>query len=199
MLEDRPGLKDRLEALCAFTAIAIGGVAGVEMVIGAGFDSFMPGDEVREVAPSAYVQVREGFWDTSARVIPLSSTEPYFMGDDYRDYAAYEEQDLVGGSDSVRESYGDAPEMNDLYAEIEALYAENADYARDAAYDSSWQAGEDRYVDEMNVTDDLVEMGQTPGGYADAYANYESDTAAPPTPETLQAIEASAAGTAAPL
>jgi hypothetical protein len=212
MLKTHPGLKDRLEALAAFTGIALGAVAGVELVIGAGFDPLMPGDEVREVAPSAYVQVAEGFWDSQARVIPLSSTEPYFMGDDYVQYAVYDEQELAGGyadRDAPASGYPDASDMDALYAEIEALYAENADFAADSErdYDSSWRSGEGaRYVDEMNVADDMGEQGYGAGGYADAIVPYEDAPASDepemrgaPAPDELQAVEPTASETAAPL
>jgi len=95
-----PGLKDRLQALCAFSGIALGAVAGFEMVIGAGFDPLMPGDELREVAPSTYVQVADGFWD-DGRVIALASTEPFFMGDDYLEATSASEALLDGGVDDA--------------------------------------------------------------------------------------------------
>lgn len=41
-LQHRPILRDRLSALAVFTGIALGGVSGIEMVIGAGFDPITP-------------------------------------------------------------------------------------------------------------------------------------------------------------
>jgi hypothetical protein len=207
-----PGLKDRLQALGAFTGIALGAVAGVEMVIGAGFDPLMPGDELREVAPSAYVQVADTFWD-GARVIPLSSTEPYFMGDDYLEVASASDSLLDGGVDDASAPDGgypdddyylsaDAPDLDALQAEIERLYAETADFARDVEYDSSWRSGQgERFVDQMNVAEKMGEHGYSAGGYADAQANLETEEPVlrgAPTPEDLQAIEPSASESASP-
>lgn len=206
-----PGLRDRIEALGAFTGIAIGAVAGVEMVIGGGFDVLMPGDELRQVAPSAYVQVADGFWDSRAQVIPLSSTEPYFMGDDYYEFAASADTALSGGYEDTAAPDGDyppAPDMDALNAEIEALYAETANFARDVqrddAYDSSWGSNEGgRYKDELNVADNMGDAGYAAGGYADAYAAFQSEERASeqriaPAPRDLQAVEPIASESASP-
>jgi hypothetical protein len=46
-----PVLRDRLNALAVFTGIALGGVSGVEMVIGGGFDTLTPGFAYQADAP----------------------------------------------------------------------------------------------------------------------------------------------------
>lgn len=208
-----PGLKDRLQALCAFSGIALGAVAGFEMVIGAGFDPLMPGDELREVAPSTYVQVADGFWD-DGRVIALASTEPFFMGDDYLEATSASEALLDGGVDDADLPEGgypaddyyldvQSPSAEELQAEIERLYAETAAFARDVGYDSSWRSRRgERFVDAMNVAEKMGEAGYSAGGYADAQANLEREQSAlsgAPTPEDLQRIEPSVSESASPL
>lgn len=121
-LDRRAKLHDRLKALGAFTGIAIGAVAGFEMVIGGGFDSITPPTEVREVAPSRYVAVQHVPWSSELRVIPLSSTEPLFAGELTQVETASDR--LAGGYDDPA-----APDMafpqideDELYREIAALY-----------------------------------------------------------------------------
>jgi hypothetical protein len=119
MLENRPFLKDRLKACGVFTGIAIAGISGFEMVIGAGFDILTPGREIREVAPSSYVEVDRSPWFSDARVIPLSSTEPMFIGD-----TARTEERLAGRYDDERAPDRRVAEVSDrnLHRQIEALY-----------------------------------------------------------------------------
>jgi hypothetical protein len=49
-----PTLRDRLKAFAVFTGIAIGGVAGVEMVIGGGFDTITPAFAFEASAPRTW-------------------------------------------------------------------------------------------------------------------------------------------------
>ena len=119
MLENRPILKDRLHACGVFTGIAIAGISGFEMVIGAGFDVLTPGREIREVAPSSYVEVDRSPWFADARVIPLSSTEPLFIGDDGR-----ADERLAGRYDDDNAPDGHFTDVSDdnLQRQIEELY-----------------------------------------------------------------------------
>lgn len=125
--QDRRALiQDRLKALGAFTAIAIGAVAGFEMVIGGGFDSIPLAPEVREVAPSRYVTVYQAPWSSEARVIPLSSTEPLFAGG----FAEIDTpaEGLAGGYDdpsAPEMAYADVSE-DEVREQIDALYAGDA-------------------------------------------------------------------------
>lgn len=122
-------LHDRLKALGAFTGIAIGAIAGFEMVIGGGFDSISFSPEVREVAPSNYVTVHQAPWSPEARVVPLSSTEPLFAGDFYEDDGPAER--LEGGHDdssAPQTAYVDMNEAN-IRAEIDALYEDRPAYS----------------------------------------------------------------------
>lgn len=130
-------LEDRLKALGAFTTIAIGAVAGFEMVIGGGFDSISFPPELREVAPSNYVAVHQAPWSPDARVVPLSSTEPLFAGDFFAVDGPAER--LVGGYDDASApdlAYADANEQV-IRAEIEALYEGRSAYTEVSIEDVS--------------------------------------------------------------
>jgi hypothetical protein len=118
-------LHDRLKALGAFSAIAIGAVAGFEMVIGGGFDFITPAPEVREVAPSRYVTVHQVPWSSQLQVIPLSSTEPLFAGEVAVETAS---DSLAGGYDDPSAPDMAFPEIDEdeLYRQIAALYANDA-------------------------------------------------------------------------
>lgn len=130
-------LHDRLKALGAFTTIAIGAVAGFEMVIGGGFDSISFPPELREVAPSNYVSVHQVPWSPEARVVPLSSTEPLFAGDFFVSEAAAAES-LAGGYDDAsapQAAYIDMNEAN-VRAEIDVLYEASANYQDEPAVEA---------------------------------------------------------------
>lgn len=115
-----PVLKDRLLALGTFSGIAVAAVAGVELVIGGGFDFLLPGEEIRQIAPSAYVQVVNEPWAEQTRLVPLSSNEYMFAGEDQ----PVSEERLVGASDDVDAPRGSYPASDEeLYANINALYA----------------------------------------------------------------------------
>lgn len=115
-----PVLKDRLLALGTFSGIAIAAVAGVEMVIGGGFDFLLPGEEIREVAPSAYVQVVDDPWADHTRLVPLASNEYLFAGETQ----PISDDRLAGASDDADAPQGSYPASDEeLYANIEALYA----------------------------------------------------------------------------
>lgn len=115
-------LQDRLKALGAFTGIAIGAIAGFEMVIGGGFDFITPRTEVREVAPSRYVAVQHVPWSSQAQIIPLSSTEPLFAGD-FADVQTASD-DLAGGYDDATSPDMAFPDVNEdqIRAQIASLY-----------------------------------------------------------------------------
>jgi hypothetical protein len=133
MLEDRPILKDRLQALGVFSGIAIAAVAGFELVISGSLDFITPGQEIREVAPSSYVQVMDSLWSSGTQLVALSSTEPYFV-DDYHDARA--DRDLVGGYDDEAApdgGYPEAPSEDELYADIQALFDEMDAYRAERA------------------------------------------------------------------
>lgn len=118
-LDQRAHFHDRLKALGAFSGIAIGAVAGFEMVIGGGFDFITPAPIVREVGPSRYVTVHQVPWSSEMQIIPLSSTEPLFAG------GFILTDTLAGGYDDPVAPEGAYPEVDDdqLYARIGALYA----------------------------------------------------------------------------
>jgi hypothetical protein len=122
-LDRRALLRDRLKALGAFTGIAIGAIAGFEMVIGGGFDFMTPRMEVREVAPSRYVTVQQVPWSPQALVVPLSSTEPLFAGEFVEVETASDA--LAGGYDDPAAPEMAFPEINEdeIRAQIAALYA----------------------------------------------------------------------------
>lgn len=124
-LDRRALLHDRLKALGAFTGIAIGAIAGFEMVIGGGFDFITPRTEVREVAPSRYVTVQQVPWSPHATVIPLSSTEPLFAGEYVVETASDE---LAGGYDDPSAPEMAFPEVNEdeIRAQIATLYANDS-------------------------------------------------------------------------
>ena len=125
-------VKDRLKALGAFSCIAIGAVAGLEMVIGGGFDFINLGAEVREVAPSRYVAVYQAPWSPEARVVALSSTEPLFAGE-YIQVDTPADR-LAGGYDDPAAPDMAYPEIDedDLYHRIAALYESSGPSYEDA-------------------------------------------------------------------
>ncbi len=122
-LERRAKLHDRLKAFGAFTGIAIGAVAGFEMVIGGGFDFMTPAPEVRELAPSRYVTVQQVPWSSQMRVVPLSSREPLFAGEPIEVETSADR--LAGGYDDPDVPQIAFPEVSEeeIRAHIEALYA----------------------------------------------------------------------------
>jgi hypothetical protein len=146
MLEDHPVLKDRLLATGVFSGIAIAAVAGFEMIISGGFDFLMPGAEVREVAPSAYVTVMEVPWSPQGRVIPLSSNEPLFA----EDLAPASAEDLAGGHEDAAAPQGRYPErtQEDIYADVAALYEDAA--AEPAQYETA-EYEPDMWADEQSA------------------------------------------------
>lgn len=119
-------MQERLKALGAFSCIAIGAVAGLEMVIGGGFDFINLGPDVRAVAPSNYVTVYQAPWSSETRVVSLSSTEPLFAGDFM--LVGTESDRLNGGYDDAAAPEGGYPDAddNDLYRQIAALYEDDA-------------------------------------------------------------------------
>jgi len=125
VLDNHPVLKDRLKACGVFSGIAIGAVAGFEMVITGGFDFITPGREIRQVAPSSYVTVVQEPWGQRARFVPVTSREPLFAGS-ASEYA----EPLEGGaapSPQPRHEHAYAPVSEDeLVREIEALYSAQA-------------------------------------------------------------------------
>jgi hypothetical protein len=124
--ERRARFHDRLKALGAFTGIAIGAIAGFEMVIGGGFDFITPAPIVHEIAPSRYVTVHQVPWSSEMQVVPLSSTEPLFAGFVQTDVPS---DGLAGGYDDPRSPDAHYPDIDDeqLYARIDALYADTSE------------------------------------------------------------------------
>jgi hypothetical protein len=154
MLDDSPILKDRLMALGTFSGIAVAAVAGFEMVIGGGMDFLMPGQEIRAVAPSSYVQVVDTPWVDQTRLVPLSSNEYLFAGET----APTAEERLVGGRDDADAPQGSYPDVSedDLYADIDALYQrQGLDAPAVEDIDANSGADEDEpyvlYVDEKKA------------------------------------------------
>lgn len=146
MLDDRPILKDRLMALGTFSGIAVAAVAGFEMVIGGGMDFLMPGQEIRAVAPSSYVRVVDTPWAEQTRLVPISSNEYMFAGED----APFPEERLAGAYDDADAPQGSYPSVSEeeLYANIEALYArQDAEYAvEEVSYETQPTQDEEPYV-----------------------------------------------------
>lgn len=130
MFEDRPVLKDRLQATATFSGIAIAAVAGFEMVIAGGFDFLTPGSEIRPVAPSSYVAIERAPWSPEMRVIPLSSREPLFAGAvEPIEVERPSAPPLAGGPRrDAPAPVRSAPALieQDIYRQIEQLYAGEA-------------------------------------------------------------------------
>jgi len=167
--EDRRARRnDRLKALGAFTGIAVGAVAGFEMVIGAGFDFITPSPIVREVAPSSYVTVHQVPWSSDLQIIPLSSTEPLFAGGLIAVDTPSDR--LVGGYDDPNGPDMAYPEIDEdrLYARIDALYASTSepDYT-DASitYEDAPAVDEEAEEDPYAEAEAMVE--EALGDYAD--------------------------------
>lgn len=75
MLDAHPVLKDRLTAAAVFTGIAIGAVAGFELVITGGFDFLLPSTQAT-AAPMVqveYVDVTVASYEAGAEALPVSS------------------------------------------------------------------------------------------------------------------------------
>lgn len=132
-MDRRARVHDRLKALGVFTGIAIGAVAGIEMVIGGGFDFLTPAPIVREVAPSSYVTVHQVPWSSEMQVIPLSSTEPLFAGGFIE--ASTPADRLAGSYDDPAAPEMAYPEIDEdqLYARIDALYVATSEPDYDEA------------------------------------------------------------------
>jgi hypothetical protein len=171
MLKNNPVLKDRLKALGAFSGIAIAAVAGFELVIGGGFDFLLPGQEIREVAPSSYVQVVDTPWADRDRLVPLTSTEYLFAGE----ASPLPQEALEGGIDAedALRGRGLTVDEDDLYANIDALYrrSEAQDYAvSDVGYDANSEVVDDEpYLEEAPYED----AEPLDDGAADAAADEE--------------------------
>lgn len=120
MLDNHPVLKDRLTACAVFSGIAIAAVSGMNLIIGGGFDFITPGNEIREVAPSQYVQVVDQPWAEQTRYVPISSNEPMFAGET----VAVSDESLAGAADDASAPAGHYPVQTeeDLYREVNALY-----------------------------------------------------------------------------
>jgi hypothetical protein len=158
MLEDRPILKDRLLALATFSGIAIAAVSGFELVITGGFDFMTPGAEVRQVAPSAYVQVIDVPWSNEGRVVTLSSNEYMFAGE----AAAATMDDLAGSvADETAPDggYPVGPTADEISASIETLYETSGAAEYQPAEEESW--GDGYYADDgdLSVKDDASAYG----------------------------------------
>lgn len=138
MLDDYPVLKDRLKALAVFSGIAIAAVSGFDMIITGGFDFAMPGRDIRQVAPSAYVTVVDAPWRSQTTYVALSSTEPMFAGEEQ----AYTGEELAGSYDDAPQGRYPAQSEEDIYREIEALYQDQEDEAAVAVDYEDYAAGE---------------------------------------------------------
>lgn len=153
MLDDHPVLQDRLKALGVFSGIAISAVAGFELVIGGGLDFITPGAEIREIAPSSYVQVLDDFWTPRASAVTLTSTEPLFAGDDVLPTT---DEDLAGGLGDEAAPDGGYPQgrsFEDIEADIQALYEESdpaayVETSTESEYEGLAPAYPEEYADE---------------------------------------------------
>ncbi len=119
-------IKDRLAATAVFTGIAIGGVSGMEMVIGAGFDGLTPSFAAPTAASAHqpyldFSQIDTSNWSAQAQVQPIAHW--------VQEQLPLDPPQPVGRAEIERALYGgntanDAAESgDDLYAEIAALYA----------------------------------------------------------------------------
>lgn len=158
MLEDRPMLRDRLTALAVFSGIAVAAVSGFELIIGGGFDFVMPGREIRQMAPSQYVEVVQTAWGEQTRYLPLSSNEPMFAGDAYAD--ARPDARLAGGYDDAAApdgAYSNAmPSEDELYREIEALYARQDEEAAAAVVEAEYEGETYQFGDDDKAAADTA-------------------------------------------
>jgi hypothetical protein len=107
-----PKLRDRLHALAVFTGIAIGGVSGVEMVIGGGFDTITPAFAFEASAPHAWYDrpIEPGMGWISAPYTPVASTLDVSQqfGDGYpidSDYDPGAVEDLDGAPRETTPAY----------------------------------------------------------------------------------------------
>lgn len=118
MLDDRPILKDRLTATAVFTGIAIGAVAGFEMVIGGGFDFLLPAAAATP-APAAqieYLNVDVASYEGDGQAWPVAS---YYAPEQAPNDAGVE--DLAGaGQDALRAD--PIPTEYEVREEIAELY-----------------------------------------------------------------------------
>lgn len=132
MLDNRPILKDRLKAFAVFTGIAIGGVAGLELVISGGFDPITPG--ALAAAPSDYdgdTVMRawhyQPYTHDTAAVTPTAYLTGYPIETTDTDFSV--DADLSGGDedDGARSTYIVAQSEDELMREIERIYAASPD------------------------------------------------------------------------
>ncbi len=138
MLDNHPVLKDRLTACAVFSGIAIAAVSGMNLIIGGGFDFITPGNEIREVAPSQYVEVVNQPWAEQTSYVPISSTEPMFAGETI----AVSDETLAGAADDASAPAGRYPVQSeeDLYREVNALYQQQDQEAQAATQYADYSA-----------------------------------------------------------
>lgn len=149
-------LKDRLRAFAVFTGIAIGAVSGFELIITGGFDPLTPRAMSGGYAEPAdrgapYTQARFDYSETYRRYTPTS----YAGGEAYDvtpTSMAFAEDDLAGAPGEQPAAFYDArvprPSSEELYAEIDRLYREEAPApARFASEQSDDVAAEDFYAE----------------------------------------------------
>lgn len=132
MFDDNPIARERLLALGAFGGIAVFAVAAVDVMVTGGFD-FAPAQTVSErQQPSAYVRVVDAANYVNERV-------RYVSWDDMRlieEAGAAPTEELAGANDgSVTVSDLLYDEIDALYRQSEASYAETPSYQDAPAYD----------------------------------------------------------------
>lgn len=132
-----PVLRDRLNALAVFTGIAIGGVAGVEMVIGGGFDAITPAFAYQASEPRTW-------YDRPIAPGMGWLTEPYIPAATTLDVGAQ------FGDGYVLETYGAIAELDGAPSDAPTAYA-LTEYqpVADAELDQIVSEA-DTYVDEIN-------------------------------------------------
>lgn len=199
MLDNRPVLKDRLRALAVFSGIAIGGVSGIEMVIGGGFDPITPG--LVAEAPSEYdpdTVMRAWHYQPYVPAAFVTETAQYY---DYPiEVFETPPQPLAGGEDETDMTLAAAaPSEEELYREIERMLAADvrATEPETAAGPESAALTEAAPVD---AEPSPAQMWDTYAGAGEAMTPVEgAPPAKAPDPAPADSAAATASETALPL
>ena len=141
MFDDNPIARDRLLALGAFGGIAVFAVAAVDVILTGGFD-FAPAQTASDrQQPSAYVRVVDAANYMNDRVRSVSSDEMRLI----EEASAAPTEELAGAND------GSFTVSDLLYDEIDALYRQNeASYAEEPSYQDASAYDDGVYEEEFS-------------------------------------------------
>lgn len=151
-LQHRPILRDRLSALAVFTGIALGGVSGIEMVIGAGFDPITPSFAYQAEEPRTWFDrpvAADMGWTTEAYDIHTAALPVRLEPDEGQtvEHLSYEEWsapiESLDGAPAPSE-----PRIVFIEAPITAPYGETAPSNEDVAIKT--------YEDEMAAVEGMI-------------------------------------------